>query len=398
MAPYSDIPLTSGNLEKFYEEYFSYYRTLNKEWQKKFITRCLHFCSTKIITGADGFVPDNKVKAIIAACAVQLTLGLEEWFLDYFDTIIIHPDDFHNKAYGSKFKGETNLAGYIHLSWKSFISGYLVSNDNINLGLHEFTHALRFNSIRGADQDYFIEHYFNRWLAAANEAYEDIRSDKKTIFRKYGGTNINEFMSVCIEHFFESPQQIKDHYPYLYFSTAILLNQVNINGVTHVNQRTALFNEQNAILSRTITNAHLQTRFTRTSSFTVILVTAVPLIFTIFKTGPFSAVSLFLFLLCGLFYLRFDFNFRTVNLESGKLILQRGFVFFRKKTKKVVPVSQLISTRADELGSGTDWEFIFYDIDSKAFYSEIVQVKGPADKRLIAELWRNRIAIFRSRG
>ncbi|MCE3258409.1 MAG: DgsA anti-repressor MtfA, partial [Bacteroidetes bacterium] len=143
MEAYTDIQLNVTELRQFYARYFSYYNTLNAEWQSRFVSRCYQFISLKIITGAEGFKPDNKVRAIIAASAVQLTLGLSLWTLDHFDTIIIHPSDFDNKPSGLKFRGETNLSGYIRLSWKSFIAGYRVGDDNINLGLHEFTHALR---------------------------------------------------------------------------------------------------------------------------------------------------------------------------------------------------------------------------------------------------------------
>ncbi|MEO6301939.1 MAG: zinc-dependent peptidase, partial [Bacteroidia bacterium] len=230
-------------MQKFYSNYFVYYNTLNAQYQRLFVKRCLHFISEKTIIGAEGFEADNRVKAIIAASAVQLTLGLETWSFNYFETIIIHPSDFNNAASGLKFRGETNLAGFIRLSWKGFISGYKIKDDNINLGLHEFTHALRFSAIKGDIQDYFVEHYFDKWLASAMEAYKDIKNDRATIFRKYGGTNINEFLSVCIEHYFESPEEIKKEYPNLYFCTAILLNQQTQNNTTQINIRENLLRE-----------------------------------------------------------------------------------------------------------------------------------------------------------
>lgn len=393
---YRDIAITDENLYRFYEEYFSYFNTLDETWKKKFVQRCLHFIDAKLIYGADNFVPDNKVKCIIAASAVQLTLGLDEWMLGHFDTIIVHPEEFHYKPTGQLSKGQTNIGGYIHLSWKSFINGYLVPDDNINLGLHEFTHALRFNPINGSDQDYFIEHYFNRWLAAANEAYADLRSERKTIFRKYGGTNLNEFMSVCIEHFFESPEEIKQAYPFLYYSTAILLNQLQENGKTLLNVRRHLFETKNN-LTRPLKLKQYKTKITRTSSFIVMWVTAIPLILTAIYTGM-SFGTVFLAVICLLFYLRYDFNFISVDFHGNALTIQKGNRLFRNRFKRTIPLSQLISLRTNEGASYSDLEVIYYDQHNGYFYSEVIESGVSVDHDFLTDLWQNKIALFRSKG
>jgi Mlc titration factor MtfA (ptsG expression regulator) len=149
-----DIALEKEALHAFYIRYFAYYSGLDEKWQRIFLERCLYFARKKKIVGVEGFFPNNKVRAIIAASAIQLTLGIELWQMEYFSTIIIHPADFTDKISGQRFKGETNLAGYIQFSWRSFISGYRIRHDNVNLGLHEFTHALRFNPVKGFEQDY----------------------------------------------------------------------------------------------------------------------------------------------------------------------------------------------------------------------------------------------------
>jgi MtfA peptidase len=392
---YTDIQLNAGELHQFYASYFSYYNTLDNEWKTRFVSRCLQFISQKIITGAEGFVPDNKVKAIISASAVQLTLGLDPWNLDHFDTIIIHPSDFDNKQTGLKFKGETNLAGFIRLSWKSFISGYKVGDDNINLGLHEFTHALRFNAFRGSEQDYFVEHYFNRWLAAANEAYSDIRKKEETVFRKYGGTNINEFMSVCIEHFFESPEEIKAQYPFLYYSTAVLLNQYTNKGSTRVNVRAELFTEINKI-SSPVAECHLRTDLKRTAFFMLLFVIAVPMLYTFYVSGITSGASIFLMGLCFLMYFRYDFNFISASIKQDSVSIKKGLFLFRNRFAITVQLSQLVSLRVAEDSIGADWELIYYNPVTDAFYSEMILSGKAPDKNFLREMWINKVAIFKS--
>ncbi|MGZ6540316.1 MAG: zinc-dependent peptidase, partial [Bacteroidia bacterium] len=80
----------------FLSEYFIYYNTLNEEWKHIFVRRVIQFAQTKTFIGREGFPINNKVKAIISASAVQLTLGLTEWQLSYFDTILLFPTDFFN--------------------------------------------------------------------------------------------------------------------------------------------------------------------------------------------------------------------------------------------------------------------------------------------------------------
>jgi len=328
LASEDDILLGLDGLHSFYTGYFEYFNTLNGHWQEVFNSRCMEFISEKTIIGAEGFKPNNKVKAIIAACAVQLTLGLDVWDLNYFESIIIHPSDFDDKASGLKYRGETNLAGFIRLSWKGFILGYKISDDNINLGLHEFTHALRLSPIKGSTQDYFVEHYFNKWQAAAIEAYYDIKNKRQTIFRKYGGVNMSEFTSVCIEHYFESPEEIKKQYPNLYYCTAILLNQQTQNNVTQIGIRVMLLNESNT-LQKGFSDKIIKTAPLQSNSFVVAIIVSVPLIFTIYKTSFFSGGSIFLFLIVAAIYLRFDFKFTKMHFSKRGFILNKGFFIHR---------------------------------------------------------------------
>ena len=322
-------------------------------------------------------------------------MGLETWKLNYFHTIIIHPKDFDNKPSGLKYKGETNLKGYMRLSWQGFISGYKNEDDNINLGLHEFTHALRFNSITGFEQDYFVENYFDAWLASADEPFNEIKQNKETIFRKYGGANMNEFLSVCIEHFFESPGQIKESHPFLYFSTAILLNQQKHNGMTEVGVREKLFEEKNKHITP-IEEYSIDTKFNKTSSFKMLLVAAVPLLYTIFATGPVSGVSLFLIVFAMLLYLRFDFLYVSIRLENREFFLRKGFLVFKNRKKVRLPLSQLISlSLSKNEGEKAECDIIYYDCGNTFFYSESIAAGKIFSAEFLNSLIANKIAVFK---
>jgi MtfA peptidase len=387
-----DIVLNRSTLHEFYGSYFQYYTSLSPEFKERFVQRCIYFAQAKTIVGAEGFQITNKVRAIIAASAVQLTLGLDTWDYDYFMQIIIHPKKFLNKPTQQHFKGETNLQGYIKLSWLSFINGYKDPSDNVNLGIHEFSHALRFNSIRGNEQDYYTKYFFMMWLGTAYEAYYDIKHGKESIFREYGGSNINEFISVCFEHYFESPQQIKQAYPHLYYNTAILLNQVTEAGSTNINVRERMMDEKAKLLSPLKQRATKQ-RVIDSGSIPLIGITAVILFFTITVTGIFSGPVLVLLGICFGFYLRLDANFIRFNTNGQQLEIKKGFLLLKNWQKHSFALSHLVNVEYSDLGKQSELGMIYYNTADDHFYEESLQCDKVFAAELLSEFKANKITI-----
>lgn len=395
MQPANSLSLEPNQLREFYQQRFSYFSKLNSDWQSIFIGRCIEFIALKQIISHNHKNVSNPIKAIVAASAVQLTLGLDTWQLSYFDTIIIHPEDFENTSNGLIYKGETSLNGIIKLSFKSFINGYKDSTDNINLGLHEFTHALRFNSVRGHEQDYFIDLYFAKWLVSANEAFNNIKNGKDVLFRKYGGTNINEFMSVCIEHYFESPHQIKEHYIHLYYNTAILLNQETAEANVSVNVRRKFFEEKNTIYFP-ITNINFKYNYPKYGWLKASLIVFSIALFTTFKIGINQGPSLILFLIAILLYCRFDYSFTKLNFNNKEIEIKKGFSFFSFLKSKKILLSQLISVSSYIEENNVNLNLIYYQSSDTYFYEENFNFKPFDIKQLFDELRANKIAIFKT--
>lgn len=392
MAEAEDMIFTQQRLAEFYGRNFAYYRTLDREARQRFVYRCKEFIEKKEIIGSGDFVTNNIRKAAIAASAVQLTLGLDDWELDLFDTILVHPGDFGAHG-GQKYRGLTGGNGLIQLSWHSFLHGYQINNDKLNLGLHEFSHALRFNSVRGNKQDYFVEHYFDRWLASAYPAYYDIQKGKSPIFRKYGGTNINEFMSVCIEHFFEAPEDIKKHYPVLYYSTAILLNQLPSEGKTRLNVRAGLFKEKSKFLPG-YSGMQFATPVGNKPESKVMLVVCIPLLYTIVLTGPFSGPSLGLLTLLMLVFFRLDFYFKRVKLKQDVMTIERGLLFFKTRGNIVLPSSLLTSATKFSMGKFTEWEIKYFNDNDGYFYEETFFSNAEEEALFMKELLANKVAVY----
>jgi Mlc titration factor MtfA (ptsG expression regulator) len=386
----SDIGLNPSELDEFYTKYFGYYNTLNSTGKKLFVQRCGQFISDKEINGAGNFNPDNRIKALIAASSVQLTLGLEVWSLSYFEEIIVHSSDFENEDGSLRFSGETNLKGFVQLSWTSFMKGYTINDDNINLGLHEFSHALRFNSIRGGEQDYFIENYFNSWLASAYDAFYDIKNNRETIFRKYGGTNISEFLSVCIEHYFESPEEIREKYPLLYYSTGILLNQSSMNRTTTLGVRPGFFAAKNKLLAG-FTRHMLQSSFTRHWTFKLWLLVSFILMFNIVNAGFLNSINLGLLIMFTGIYVWYDYNAIKIEFEKTHLHVEKGSGLFRKRKEFDILVSNLVSVRTED----EELIFTYYYGTDNFFYEERINSPKGGMESLLKECASNKIALLK---
>ncbi|MGQ0826994.1 MAG: zinc-dependent peptidase, partial [Bacteroidota bacterium] len=207
------------------ERSFPYFKTLDLSLQQRFVKRTSFFIQQKKFVARRELAMTDAIRILVTACAIQVTFGLDTYILDTFEYVVIYPNVYESPLTGKMHKGETNLSGFICLSWKHVLEGIRNPNDNYNLGLHEWTHALRFNSINYEATDYFFDGYINKWVAHALPEYTRLKNGKPSIFRRYGAANIHEFLSVCTEHFFESPDEFKSTAPGFFSQMCILFNQ-----------------------------------------------------------------------------------------------------------------------------------------------------------------------------
>lgn len=115
----------------------------------------------------------------------------------------------------------------IKLSWDNFLKGFSNPNDGINLGLHEMTHAMSLeNQFSGNGVSGFISPLtFSKWRQLAEMEMVQLKAGQKSLFRNYASTNLEEFLAVTVEVFFEQPNQFKEYHPVLFMETCNLLNQ-----------------------------------------------------------------------------------------------------------------------------------------------------------------------------
>lgn len=202
-------------------EKIPYFRLLNDREQRIFVSRLRYIRKKKSFVGR-GVELTEEMEVVVSASLVQLTFGLKEFDLEKFDDIHITPAKFYSGIIGAEVKGLTLGQGRILLSWADFEKGYLVEDDKINLGLHEWAHALRL--------DYYVQleldSFFDQWHVSALHQLQLMHLDEhEDLLRDYASTNIEEFWACAVETFFEAPLEFRELIPDLYHKMCLVLNQ-----------------------------------------------------------------------------------------------------------------------------------------------------------------------------
>lgn len=207
-------------------EKFNFYKRLPTKEQKRFEHRVKVFLNETSIIGRDQLEVTEERKVLVAAVAMMLTFGRKKYSYELVDTVLLYPDEFYSNVNETYHKGEFNpMRRTVVFSWKDFEYGYQVTDDNLNLGIHEFVHALQMGAKKAYDIDSLrLERVFQRILKRLMDAEVRAKLDEVKYFRAYAFTNQYEFLAVLVEYFFESPEDFKNHFPELYTHTKTLLN------------------------------------------------------------------------------------------------------------------------------------------------------------------------------
>ncbi len=209
------------------ESEFAFYKKLDDREKRYFEHRVASLIKDKFFIGREGLEVTDEMKVLISATAAMLTFGFRDFYIGLINKIFIYPDEFYSHINGEYHKGELNpkLKALV-ISWKHFKEGFEIANDNVNLGIHEFAHAIHLNSIKEKDvsSTIFDDSYKELVTMLTNE--EDLRKRmiEANYFREYAFTNRFEFLAVIIEAYIESPQELKSQFPQVYKKVQQMLN------------------------------------------------------------------------------------------------------------------------------------------------------------------------------
>lgn len=199
--------------ERVLQNKFPFFRLLSDKEQTEFILRVIDVKNYMIFEGREGVVLDEEKLTLLSASMVQLTFGFNNYRLYRFEKIIVYPGIFYSKFLDADVKGITYGTGYVFLSWTDFEEGYIEYRNKLNLGLHEFAHALMLQKAK-----YFDSYLFETFIRMANYIMKQAEEtgEDDPLFRQYGLSNHHEFWAVCVEVFFEQPIEFRHTYPRLY--------------------------------------------------------------------------------------------------------------------------------------------------------------------------------------
>lgn len=204
-----------------------FYQKLNAKHQAYFEHRLSTFIRTYTFIGRDGYEVNATTKVLIGSSYVMLTFGKRKYITDVFDKIVIYPDIFLSIITKKKHKGEFNPKyKTVVFSWKHFMEGILVKDDNLNLGIHEFTHIVHIKSMQQRDMSSKVFRSEYMRLIDYLQEHKSVRQKilSSNYFRKYAFENQYEFMAVLIESFIETPHEFKAQFPRIYRKIKRMLN------------------------------------------------------------------------------------------------------------------------------------------------------------------------------
>lgn len=204
----------------------SFYRKLSSNEQRLFEHRVLRFIQYHTFVGREELIITERMKLLIASTAIMITFGLNRYLLSRFETILVYPSHYLSNVTKQFHKGEANPKyKTLVFSWKDFQEGIKIEDDNLNLGIHELTHALHFSFL--TEKSYCAKQFLKNYqilLFSLTDKVAQKRLIKMNYLREYAFENQYEFLSVLIEHFFETPEEFREKLPDIYDRVKRMLN------------------------------------------------------------------------------------------------------------------------------------------------------------------------------
>lgn len=212
-----DQILTKNNL---------FYNNLSKERRRIFLMRLYNFMKKTEFVPCEMNEITTEMKVLISSVAIQITFGMNNFLGRLVKRIKVYPDIYYSRLLDAQLKGHFNPIGEIHISYKHFLSSAKLSDDGIHLGLHELAHALHHCFTKTPEYSFFINDLIKK-LSDHVKTKQEINDGNNTMgfLRGYASNNEFEFFAICIENFFERPQQLYEKLPMVYKHFSFLLNQ-----------------------------------------------------------------------------------------------------------------------------------------------------------------------------
>ena len=204
-----------------------FYKKLSDKQKRYFEHRVAVFLKNHPIIPREDLVLTPAMKVLVASSSVALTFGLQRYTYKSFNVILIYPDIYYSTITEQYHKGEFNPKNKVLVfSWKHFLESSQSTDDNLNLGLHEFAHALHFEmKLKGNPNAHHFKKNFLKLLMELRKPDKREKLFASAYFRTYAFENKYEFLAVLVEHYFETPEIFQKEFPVFFEKIKKMLNQ-----------------------------------------------------------------------------------------------------------------------------------------------------------------------------
>lgn len=206
---------------------FVMYGRLPDAYRKKCDERIVWFRSKKSFVFYGKIPQTEELRLILSATAAFMLLGLRNYKMHRsLFRVIVYPSQYYSKINGRYHLGEYNPKfKTLVLSADKIREGFEIPDDNKNLAVHEFAHALSYEMRRKRSWE---AKRFRVGMRKIRQLFEKRSFRQKLLstqyFRQYGLTNLHEFFSVAVENYFETPSIFHQEFPELFDIIQRMLN------------------------------------------------------------------------------------------------------------------------------------------------------------------------------
>ncbi len=223
----SKLKLTDEEINNILSKYHSYFSNLQPTLQIKFTERLKQFIHRKIFIVCDK-EQCNEMAVLISAAAIQITFGLDNFLLPWFEIIQVHAEGYVTHNCPNPLAGHVQ-GNIITVAWNSFIKGYANQSDGDNVGIHEMAHALFYQEIIvDVNKEKDFKEYYDKVMEESKKIYS-LRETQRELYNEYAFINLQEFWAESLEIFFEEPESMQAAYYDLFVRLKQLLLQDPIN-------------------------------------------------------------------------------------------------------------------------------------------------------------------------
>ncbi|WP_452222073.1 zinc-dependent peptidase [Lacinutrix salivirga] len=207
---------------------FNFYNRLTPKQKTNFDHRVQFYITNWEFIGKDIEITTT-MKVLVAATAAKLTFGYRDYKIETINKVIIYPKIYFSTINKEMHKGEFNMAyKALIFSWEDFLKGYKITNDNINLGVHECIHAMHFSFLKSrkysTSSAIFLDSFYELTKMLDDNALLKQNLINSEYLRDYAFENQFEFISVIVENFIETPEQFRSKFPRIYAKVKEMLN------------------------------------------------------------------------------------------------------------------------------------------------------------------------------